>query len=116
MKLTIFEENNPFAVSQFPFDDMYIQDAKFVKIAKKNNLWLGVLVGDYLKYLPNTTINEITSLDLFLNLQTNRQVLKSEIIEKIYPTDVQIKILRDKEAGRNIDKFNEFDQFVQSIP
>jgi hypothetical protein len=115
MKLTYFEENNPFVVTEFPFDDMYITDAKFVKIAINGRLWLGVLIGDYTKYIGNITLNEVTSLIGFNNIQTTQQVTKAEIINRMYDYDLQIKILRDKEAGRNIDKFIEFDEFVQSI-
>jgi len=116
MILTYFQAGNPFSVTVFPFDDMYITDAKFVKIAIKDDLWLGVLIGDYTKYIGNINLNTVTSLDNFNNLQTGQQVTKSEIVNKLYTYDQQIKILRDKEAGRNLDKFVEFDIFVQSIP
>jgi hypothetical protein len=106
----------PFAVTEFPFDDMYITDAKFVKIAKQDDLWLGILVGDYTKYLGDAVINNVTTLDNFINLQTNNQVTKAEIINKMYDYDNQIKILRDKQMDRNIELFNTFDTFVQSIP
>jgi hypothetical protein len=116
MILTYFQAGNPFGLSEFPFDDMYITDAKFMRIAIKDDLWLGVLTGDYVKYLGDININEVTSLENFINFQTNKQVLKSEIINMMYPYDQQIKILRDKEAGRNIEIFTTFDSFVQSIP
>ena len=70
MKLTYFEANNPFAITEFPFDDMYITDAKFVKIAINGTLWLGVLTGDYAKYIGNIGLNEVTSLTNFINIQT----------------------------------------------
>jgi hypothetical protein len=106
----------PYAVTEFPFDDMYITDAKFVKIAKQDDLWLGVLTGDYTTYLGNVVINNVTTLDNFINLQTNNQVTKAEIINRMYDYDNQIKILRDKQMDRNIELFNAFDTFVQSIP
>jgi hypothetical protein len=116
MILTYFTENMPFAVTEFPFDDMYITDAKFVKIAKQDELWLGILIGDYTKYLGDTVINPVTTLDGFTNIQTSIQVTKSEIVNRMFTYDEQIKILRDKQMERNLELFNEFDTFVQSIP
>lgn len=116
MILTYFTENMPFAVTEFPFDDMYVTDAKFVKIAKQDDLWLGILIGDYNKYLGDIVINSVTTLDEFNNLQTNIQVTKAEIVNKMFTYDEQIKILRDKQMNRNVEMFNEFDTFVQSIP
>jgi hypothetical protein len=116
MKLTYFEAGNPFAVTEFPFDDMYITDAKFVKIAINDDLWLGVLTGDYVKYIGDISLNEVTTLTNFINIQTRQQVTKAEIIDRMYSLDQQIKILRDKSADRNLDIFTEFDEFVQSIP
>jgi hypothetical protein len=116
MILTYFTENMPFLVTEFPFDDMYITDAKFVKIAKQDDLWLGVLTGDYTKYLGDVVINNVTTLIGFNNFQTSAQVTKAEIINRMYDYDNQIKILRDKQMDRNIELFNAFDTFVQSIP
>ncbi len=116
MILTYFTENMPFAVTEFPFDDMYITDAKFVKIAKQDDLWLGVLTGDYTKYLGNFVINTVTTLVGFNNLQTSAQVTKAEIVNRMYDYDSQIKVLRDKQMDRNVEAFNVFDTFVQSIP
>jgi hypothetical protein len=116
MTLTMFTENQPFRVTEFPFDDMYISDAKFIKLAIKENNWLGILTGDYKKYLGDETLLQIDSLDGFIGLQSNKQITKSEIIEIVYNEHRQIKILRDKMCGRNEQEFYKFDQFVQSIP
>jgi hypothetical protein len=116
MKLTYFQTGNPFSVTVFPFDDMYITDAKFIKIAIKDDLWLGVLTGDYTKYIGNISLNVVTSLTDFIGIQTQMQITKAEIVNVVYSYDQQIKILRDKEAGRNLEQFTEFDTFVQSIP
>lgn len=116
MKLTYFEENNPFAITEFPFDDMYITDAKFIKIAINNTQWLGILTGNYTSYIGDIVLSDVNTLAGFINIQTKQNVTKAEIINRIYDYDQQIKLLRDKEAGRNLDKFIEFDEFVQSIP
>lgn len=116
MILTYFTENMPFAVTEFPFDDMYVTDAKFVKIAKQDDLWLGILIGDYNKYLGNIVINSVTTLDGFTNIQTSIQVTKAEIVNRMFTYDEQIKILRDKQMERNVSNSLNNSTFVQSIP
>ena len=116
MKLTYFTAGDPFQVTEFPFDDMYITDAKFHKLAIKDNQWLGIIKGDYTKYIEESTLGSVDSIDGFINIQTNMQITKAEIINAVYSYDVQIKIIRDNSAGRNLDIFEEFDTFVQLIP
>jgi hypothetical protein len=111
MKLTAFRENDPWSLSEFPFDDMYTED-KFIKIGKRDDIWLGVL----------TTIDSyegeilVESISEYTDFQTGYPVTKSGIISRIYNKDEESKILRDSAAGRNLDKFAEYDAFVESIP
>ena len=116
MKLTYFTAGDPFQVTEFPFDDMYITDAKFIKLAIKDDQWLGIIKGDYTKYIEESTLRNVESIDGFINFQTNMQITKAEIINAVYSHDVQIKIIRDNSAGRNKNIFKEFDTFVQLIP
>lgn len=116
MKLTYFTAGDPFQVTEFPFDDMYITDAKFIKLAIKGDQWLGIIKGDYTKYIEESTLSSVESIDGFINIQTNMQITKAQIINAVYSHDVQIKIIRDNSAGRNVDIFEAFDTFVQLIP
>jgi hypothetical protein len=95
---------------------MYITDAKFHKLAIKDNQWLGIIKGDYTKYIEESTLSSVESIDGFINIQTNVQITKAEIINAVYPYDTQIKIIRDNSAGRNQEIFEDFDAFVQLIP
>lgn len=116
MKLTYFTAGSPFLVTEFPFDDMYITDAKFHKLAIKDDQWLGIIKGDYTKYIEESTLGTVVSIDGFINIQTNKQITKAEIINAVYSYDYQIKLIRDNSAGRNQDLFSAFDDFVQLIP
>jgi len=115
MKLTYFTAGDLFLITEFPFDDMYITDAKFHKLAIKDNQWLGIIKGDYTKYIEESSLGSVTSIAGFINIQTNLQITKAEIINAVYPFDDQIKIIRDNSAGRNLDIFETFDTFVQLI-
>lgn len=112
MRLVAFRENDPYSVTEFPFDDMYETDRKFVKIGLEGDLWLGVLISE----TPIEGEVEINRLSGFTNLQTNLPVTKKEVVAAIYKPDVEAKILRDRLAGRNFEKFLIYDAFVQSIP
>jgi hypothetical protein len=112
----MFTENQPFRVTEFPFDDMYISDAKFIKLAIKENNWLGILTGDYKKYIGDYNVANVDSLEGYICLQTGLQITKSYIINSVYTIDEQIKILRELHSEENLSEFNIFNNFVNSIP
>lgn len=115
MKLAIFRENTPFQITEFPFDDMYFTEMKFIKIGRRNLDWLGILVGNYNNEIISASL-VLSDIGSFTSLQTNAPVTKDEIISYIYTKDLENKIVRDAIAGRNLNVFNEYDQFVESIP
>ena len=110
MKLTTFKENEPYTLEQFPFNDMYTAD-KFFKIGINGDTWLGVLTT--ISSYPGEV--KFDSIEDFTSIQTGMPVTKDEIISYMYPKDIENKILRDTTAGRNLDKFNEYDSFIESI-
>ena len=112
MKLVAFRENDPYSVTEFPFDDMYETDRKFVKIGIEGDLWLGVLITNT-EIEGAVTINRLSG---FTSFQTNLPVTKKEVVSAIYKPDREAKILRDRLSGRNFDEFLIYDAFVQSIP
>lgn len=115
MILAAFKEDNPYSLDEYPFNDMYVNDRKFIKVGiSSDNIWIGILTGDNSDIINNSS--EIESLNKFISFQLGIPVTKSEIISKMYSPDQETKILRDAASGRNIDKFNEYDTFVESIP
>lgn len=113
MILCAFKENDPYKITEFPFDDMYVTEKKFIKIGiSPDGLWLGILVGDCKDVTGQKPFDNIGD---FISIQTNLPVTKKEIISKMYPPDVESKILRDAQAGRNLELFKEYDYFIESI-
>lgn len=114
MILVAFKENDPYLITEYPFDDMYVYDRKFIKLGVNQDVWCGILIGNNEDILQNSI--PVTVLSEFINTQTNTPLSKNDVIRKIYTLDMECKILRDAAAGRNLDRFSEYDQFVESIP
>lgn len=112
MRLVAFRENDPYSVDEFPFDDMYETNRKFIKVGLEGDLWLGILITDE----PIEGEVAIDRLSGFTSLQRHQPVTKSEVIAHVYTPDQEAKIVRDWACNRNRDRFYEYDQFVQSIP
>jgi len=101
-------------LDRFPFQTLEnpdpIPNIKVVHIANKENEAILAVWGE-LSYGES-----LDSLDGFLSTRNREQITKKDIISFVYSPDQEAKILRDAAAGRNMDNFNEYDTFVESIP
>lgn len=113
MILVAFKENEPYSLTEYPFDDMYVTERKFIKVGISNDVWCGILIGDNSDLIGQI---EVVDLSEYTDIQSNTPLTKLGVIRRIYSVDQETKILRDAAAGRNMDKFMEYDQFVESIP
>lgn len=101
-------------IDRFPFQTLENTDSiptgfyKLVGINGDNAIIVTDISLDY-GIIPDT-------LDGFYNIKNKNQLTKADIVNSAYTTDQETKILRDAQAGRNLDIFSIYDSFVESIP
>lgn len=102
------------SIDRFPFQTLENEDAipdiKWIHVANKENEAI-IICDKELSYGVS-----VTSLEGYLSTLDRQQILKKDIVEFAYKPDVENKILRDAAAGRNLNEFSKYDNFIESIP